>query len=187
MTKILSNQATCLKCGDTIFSAHRHDFVSCSCETICVDGGMDYIRRVGDMLNVDEQSIEWEDALYNTVLFALQEAEERGCNNLGVICTIARYLRDNGFEIKDTKDKTPEKEEDILTKPSINWDEVSSEFNYLATDEDGESYLYKDKPNPSPVSWNTSWVDPCVNVSSFSSFTKGTCDCKDSLISRGDV
>lgn len=31
-----------------IVSQHRHDFVPCNCGAICVDGGKDYLRRVGN-------------------------------------------------------------------------------------------------------------------------------------------
>jgi hypothetical protein len=40
------NKAQCLKCNDIIESTHRHDFVSCSCGNLAVDGGKDYIRRL---------------------------------------------------------------------------------------------------------------------------------------------
>lgn len=55
-TKIISNKAKCLKCGDIIESTHRHDFVSCKCGAIYVDGGQDYLRRVGDLENIVELS-----------------------------------------------------------------------------------------------------------------------------------
>lgn len=45
--KILANKAKCLKCGDVIESKHRHDFVGCKCGAIFVDGGKEYLRRVG--------------------------------------------------------------------------------------------------------------------------------------------
>jgi hypothetical protein len=44
-TKIICNKAKCCKCGDIIESKHRHDFVSCKCGAIFVDGGHDYLRR----------------------------------------------------------------------------------------------------------------------------------------------
>jgi len=44
---ILKNAITCLGCGDTIRSTHRHDFVTCSCGESSVDGGSAYLRRVG--------------------------------------------------------------------------------------------------------------------------------------------
>lgn len=42
---IIKNAAKCLKCGETIESKHRHDFVSCSCGNLFVDGGKDYLHR----------------------------------------------------------------------------------------------------------------------------------------------
>ena len=44
--RIIRNAARCKKCGDVIESKHRHDFVSCKCGAIAVDGGTDYIRWV---------------------------------------------------------------------------------------------------------------------------------------------
>lgn len=38
------NIAMCLKCKDVIESKSRHDFVSCECGEIFVDGGKDYWR-----------------------------------------------------------------------------------------------------------------------------------------------
>jgi hypothetical protein len=42
---ILINQAKCGGCGDVIVSINRHDYVTCSCGALSVDGGRDYIRR----------------------------------------------------------------------------------------------------------------------------------------------
>lgn len=49
------NIAKCRNCGDIIESIHRHDFVACKCfvneehnKGIAIDGGKDYIRRVGE-------------------------------------------------------------------------------------------------------------------------------------------
>ena len=46
MKKIIENSAKCLKCGDKIISKHRHDYITCSCGNVSVDGGLDYRRRV---------------------------------------------------------------------------------------------------------------------------------------------
>lgn len=43
------NAALCRKCGDLVISKHRHDFVTCDCGSIAVDGGCDYNRRVGNL------------------------------------------------------------------------------------------------------------------------------------------
>lgn len=42
--KVYRNRAKCLKCGDIIESKSVHDFVSCSCGEIFVDGGQEYFR-----------------------------------------------------------------------------------------------------------------------------------------------
>ncbi len=42
---IVHNMARCKRCGDTIESKHVHDYVRCSCGSIAVDGGKDYLRR----------------------------------------------------------------------------------------------------------------------------------------------
>jgi|WetSurSiteA1Bulk_404760.scaffolds.fasta_scaffold12997_2 hypothetical protein len=43
--KILRNIVKCLKCGDIIESTYRHDFQTCSCDNVSVDGGTDYLKR----------------------------------------------------------------------------------------------------------------------------------------------
>ena len=47
MKYIIRNAVKCNLCGETIESLHRHDFKFCKCGNIAVDGGFDYIRRVG--------------------------------------------------------------------------------------------------------------------------------------------
>ncbi len=48
MQEIVTNKAKCLKCDDIIESRHRHDYVSCSCGAIAVDGGTEYLKRTGN-------------------------------------------------------------------------------------------------------------------------------------------
>ena len=48
MEKIVTNKIRCKKCGDVIESIHRHDFKFCKCRKVAVDGGRDYLRRVGN-------------------------------------------------------------------------------------------------------------------------------------------
>ncbi len=56
-TVIKRNSAQCLKCGDHIESQHVHDFRYCSCKAVAVDGGYDYLRRVGKAEDYIETSI----------------------------------------------------------------------------------------------------------------------------------
>jgi hypothetical protein len=44
----LRNKIQCTKCLDVIESVHRHDFKWCKCGAVAVDGGKDYMRRVGN-------------------------------------------------------------------------------------------------------------------------------------------
>jgi hypothetical protein len=53
---IIRNKAQCKKCLDIIESRHTHDFVWCKCGSIAVDGGKDYLRRVGDLKNIHDLS-----------------------------------------------------------------------------------------------------------------------------------
>jgi hypothetical protein len=46
-TFIKRNSAQCLMCGEHIESTHVHDFRYCKCRAVAVDGGHDYLRRVG--------------------------------------------------------------------------------------------------------------------------------------------
>ena len=52
---IWANQAKCKKCQDVIRSKNRHDFVTCKCGAISVDGGSWYARRVAKDLNDIEE------------------------------------------------------------------------------------------------------------------------------------
>lgn len=45
---ILRNSAFCAVCGDSLISKHRHDYVSCKCGAIAIDGGVTYLRRLAD-------------------------------------------------------------------------------------------------------------------------------------------
>ena len=47
--KLTRNVARCAKCNTVIESRHTHDFVWCECKAIFTDGGIDYIRRGGDL------------------------------------------------------------------------------------------------------------------------------------------
>ena len=40
------NAAKCNNCGDIIESKHVHDFITCSCGQLSVDGGLEYAKRV---------------------------------------------------------------------------------------------------------------------------------------------
>ena len=101
---IIQNAVVCNKCDDFIFSAHRHDFVSCKCGNICVDGGQDYLRRVGT--GITERSytdMSWElpDDLYRACGDVAEEAALSGRNKFGVANAVLRKLREHDRIIAD--------------------------------------------------------------------------------------
>lgn len=55
--QILKNKVKCKVCGNIIESKYRHDYVICDCGKVGVDGGKDYLRRIGnpnDMIDLSE-------------------------------------------------------------------------------------------------------------------------------------
>lgn len=91
---IVQNAVTCLKCGDFIFSKHRHDFVTCSCGAISVDGGQAYLKRCGDLSAYKDESWEIEDRLYNHCVEAAQWGLDNGRNAYGIANAVLRQLKD---------------------------------------------------------------------------------------------
>ena len=59
--KIIKNQIKCNHCGDVIESYSVHDFKFCSCEKVAVDGGKEYLRRLGYKEDWEELSITEDD------------------------------------------------------------------------------------------------------------------------------
>ena len=44
--RIIRNSAICNKCNEEVVSTYTHDFRTCSCGDLSVDGGTEYLRRV---------------------------------------------------------------------------------------------------------------------------------------------
>lgn len=54
---IVSNKIQCKHCGEIIESTSVHNFVSCKCGKVAVDGGKDYLKRCGNKEDYIELSI----------------------------------------------------------------------------------------------------------------------------------
>ena len=54
---IVSNKIQCKHCGEVIESTSIHNFVSCKCGKVAVDGGKDYLKRCGNKEDYIELSI----------------------------------------------------------------------------------------------------------------------------------
>lgn len=57
MKKIVVNKIRCKKCGEIIESTYRHNFKYCKCGRVAVDGGKDYLRRLGNFEDFEELSV----------------------------------------------------------------------------------------------------------------------------------
>lgn len=57
MKKIIRNIIKCKKCGEILESNNTHDFKTCGCGSVSVDGGLEYLKREGDLNNIEELSI----------------------------------------------------------------------------------------------------------------------------------
>lgn len=55
MKKIIKNAFKCKKCGMVVESKTRHDFATCKCGNY-TDGGHDYIRRGGNLDDIEDVS-----------------------------------------------------------------------------------------------------------------------------------
>ena len=70
------------------------------------------------------------------------------------------------------------------TKPSIDWSQIKDEYKWLAVDVDECAYVYENEPNIDGIAYwcpnNTTYF----RVNGLVSYSRGTCDWKESLIER---
>ena len=64
---IICNQARCKKCDTLIISHHDHDFKSCKCGSLSVDGGNSYTRRLFNNINDFEELTVYSEAPYEVI------------------------------------------------------------------------------------------------------------------------
>jgi hypothetical protein len=91
---IIQNAVTCLSCGDYIFSMHRHDFVTCTCGSISVDGGQEYLRRVGAIDACVDMSWSLPDDVYRECAEVVEKAKDSNRNKFGIANAVMRKLRE---------------------------------------------------------------------------------------------
>lgn len=101
--KIIVNQARCKKCGDKIESRFINDFKRCSCGSIAVDGGQEYIKRMGNLEDVIELSMIEEDIIKNLKPFDFS----KNINNIELyqhLCYYHNEANDNMQILKENKE-----------------------------------------------------------------------------------
>ena len=126
---IIQNAVTCLACGDFIVSKHRHDFVTCTCGAVSVDGGQEYLRRVGDFGNAMDLSWSLPDDVYKECAEAAQNAADTGRNKFGIANAVMRTLRERGHIVAEGEQRVLAKSKDL--------DEI------MVIEEDGSYNRYK--------------------------------------------
>ena len=126
---IVQNAVSCLSCGDFIFSAHRHHYNQCTCGAIAVDGGQEYLRRVGAMDSCVDMSWSLPDEVYNECAKAVQEAMDTNRNRFGIANAVMRILREYNHIIAEGEQRVVAKNENL--------DEV------LIVEEDGSYARYR--------------------------------------------
>jgi len=110
---IVQNAATCLLCGDFIVSKHRHDYVTCTCGAIAVDGGQEYLRRVGDLGAAMDLSWSLPDDVYRECAEAAQNAADTGRNKFGIANAVMRVLRERGRIVAEDEQRVLAKNENL--------------------------------------------------------------------------
>jgi hypothetical protein len=98
---ILQNQVRCKKCGDEPYSAHRHDYKYCKCGAVAVDGGMEYLRRVGDVENMEEMSYTMNNNIVNDCVAAIKWGKDTKRNDLGIALAVLRALKKHNKLVLD--------------------------------------------------------------------------------------
>ena len=90
---IIQNELICKKCDGVIWSEHRHDFKYCKWGSVAVDGGMDYLRRVGNLSEAIERSMSMDADALRDCQEALHWEQDTERNDLGTVLAIIRVLR----------------------------------------------------------------------------------------------
>ena len=77
-------------------------------------------------------------------------------------------------------------QDEITSKPSINWSHVKGEYKWLSVDKDGSAFVYENEPEHGESNYWYSQEGIHYEVSGLASYTPGTCDWKESLVKRPD-
>lgn len=132
---IIQNAVSCLACGDFIVSKHRHDFVTCTCGAVSVDGGQEYLRRVGDYGNAVDLSWSLPDDVYNECAEAAQNAADTGRNKFGIANAVMRTLRERGHIVAEGEQRVLAKSKDLDEVMIIEADGSYNRYKKVISDE----------------------------------------------------
>ena len=91
-TMCIQNQIECVKCGERIYSAYRHDFKVCTCGLVGVDGGLAYLRRLGNRSDYIEHSTYIKTKAIQDCIEAVKQSKIDGKNEFGTVLALIRTL-----------------------------------------------------------------------------------------------
>ena len=75
-------------------------------------------------------------------------------------------------------------QDESAIKPSIDWSHVKGEYKWLSVNKDGSAYVYTNEPERSGSDYWYSYTGSFNEVNGLSSYSRGTCDWKESLVER---
>ena len=128
----MRNRAKCKLCKSIIESFHIHDYVTCSCGQISVDGGNNYFRAAAldwvNFIRVDDEG--------NEIIVKIKEKHEEPCINNDSLeektCTTidASVNKPNKKELLEMPDSMIKNIEELpkqaLTLPITHYDHLAS-------------------------------------------------------------
>ncbi len=98
---IVANAATCLLCGDSIYSGFRHDYATCSCGSCSVDGGCDYFKMsYKDREQVEINHILASEDFLSILIKEIDSSMKSGRNARGIAYAALRAIRDSNANFK---------------------------------------------------------------------------------------
>lgn len=83
----------CPRCHDTIFSRATHDFRTCSCGGVFIDGGFDYCRFGITDPAIDPKTIAWTDIFVKISKKELHDDWKTGKDMFGLMMSEESKLR----------------------------------------------------------------------------------------------
>ena len=74
--------------------------------------------------------------------------------------------------------------EEPVTYPTVDWSQFNDNYNWIATDQDRETYVYQTEPKVNGTGYMSSAEQLAILVIGLTSFKPGTCDWKNSKSCR---
>jgi hypothetical protein len=97
--KILRNAIKCKHCGNVIESKTVHDYKECSCGTVAVDGGKEYLRRsFKTSPDVDYEDLSEYEEIDAESSTTFESESEKDCTET---CDCSKQLANIGNKLKD--------------------------------------------------------------------------------------